>query len=311
MVVNIKSFTSLEKIVKNLAIKHLETIKTSNLSFNIRENRVPIDEKDVTRIFKVVDKYTLAENSLHIKKGVEELFKCSENIFKTNLNNYLMPTSSASAPLNPPIYDLLLEIFCNTSQLERQYYFHKLSECYYNHLQITKSVVTKEEFENQIKQYLPYIKMEMILFYSKIKLINKPKLLEAISELIEVILYPKILREECYKIVSNKLGTENYEFLKYDLNFIEERPGFLGDYYKLNIFVKYQDSEDIIRCFAKYMPTTNETTILLAKFTFKKEIFFYNDFIPTIEALGEKGIYSVLMSSLSTRSFLNKNFVLY
>ncbi|KAG5885370.1 hypothetical protein JTB14_023758 [Gonioctena quinquepunctata] len=96
----------------------------------------------------------------------------------------------------------------------------------------------------------------------------------------------KYIREDCYMIVGNKLRSNDYELRSYQLIPLTERLGFLGDYYKLKINVAYDKNVETLNLFAKYLPTTNETTLEIALLSSNKERFIYQTFIPMLKQLG-------------------------
>ncbi|KAJ8965957.1 hypothetical protein NQ317_009599 [Molorchus minor] len=91
---------------------------------------------------------------------------------------------------------------------------------------------------------------------------------DAILEFYECILYKNLTREDCYSIIRNQIGSSDYEFLNWSMVPLENRP------------------DKTLNLFAKYLPTTGDTTRSLAEASFKKEVFFYDTFLSKIKSLG-------------------------
>ncbi|KAJ8970864.1 hypothetical protein NQ314_000988, partial [Rhamnusium bicolor] len=217
----------------------------------------------------------------------------------------------------PLVYDVLLAIFCFSDDKIRQYHFHELLDYYYKMLEenlhnIDLSITTilpREKYDIQIKTFIPYIKLDKLYCYfrafsQKVKAVNGAELkmniqnflstnkryenliFPMILEVYECILYPNLSREDCYKIIRNKIGACEYEFLIWKLTPVDQRSGFLGDYFNLKINIKQDNENKTLHLFAKYLPTTNDVSIEMATASFNKERFFYGTFMSELKSLG-------------------------
>ncbi|CAG9831178.1 unnamed protein product [Diabrotica balteata] len=291
---NIDDMNNIRKLIEKLSVNHIEELQNKS-NYKNGDCEFSIGSEQLKDILNIIKENIDPANFNDVSGGVEILLKKYDSLYQTS-NQRLVSM----------VFNLLLTIFINTTQLERQKYYHILLDTYYNNLNNfttkwdgSERLPTREEFEAQIKDLVPYVKLDMVR-HSEVQ--GKVKVLESVSELIEVLLYPQIFREDCYKIVTKTLGTSEYMFNKFEVAHSEGNPGLLGDYFKINIFFNFNNKDKIIRCFAKYLPVTNEITILVAKASFKKEIFMYSTFMPLVLSLGIREIKDV-----APQCFLTKN----
>ncbi|KAG5869519.1 hypothetical protein JTB14_029838 [Gonioctena quinquepunctata] len=219
--------------------------------------------------------------------------KVFENIDTKKLEDgaYKIITESRTiTAVDKLIHEALVMIFSNTNQMERQRYFEELSNYFCtalnDKLHEIGTIVSITEYKDKIRKCIPCVKMKMVQNLS-MKAGESSVLESAMDELYEYLLNPGILREECYQIVSKKLGCSEYNIIEYNLVPMDEKPGYLGDYFKLNIVVEFNGEIQPMRFFAKFIPTSgNENSIKWAESAFGKEEFIYDNFIPTLEQLG-------------------------
>ncbi|KAG5867315.1 hypothetical protein JTB14_017853 [Gonioctena quinquepunctata] len=116
-------------------------------------------------------------------------------------------------------YEPLLNIFYYSDQDFRLQYFHELLTYYYTilmqHLSSdVSSVLHSELWENLVKTSIPLVKLDLLLkLYDSSSFKCSSTVKTLIMELYEIIEYPEILIEDCYKIVENKLKSRNYKLL--------------------------------------------------------------------------------------------------
>lgn len=233
----------------------------------------------------------------------------------------------------PLVYDVLLCVFLFSTQKVRQHYFHDLLDYYYDALMENLlliglnvlDILPYEEYQKLIKKFSSYVKVEVALrscqqYLKPLKVLEDNSfvsnvwnlfdsntgcfefVMKWIVEIYEIVLYTNLSREDCYKIVKNKVGLNNYEFSSWRLSPMELRSGFLGDYYKLTIDVKENDELQSSNFFLKYLATYNESFQEMSIFAFKKEEFFYGTFIPEVNKLGLQEITDFLPKCYFSRS---------
>lgn len=233
----------------------------------------------------------------------------------------------------PLVYDVLQCIFYFSTEKMRQTYFHELLDYYYNALtdnlhQIglnVSNILPLQKYHKLINKFSPYVKLEVALssceqYLEPLKVLEDDSFVSNIwnlfdsgeecfefvwkwiVKLYEIVLYTNLSREDCYRIVKNKIGSSNYEFLSWQLTPVELRSGFLGDYYKLLINIKRNDKMQSLNFFAKYLPTYNESAQEMSSRAFGKEEFFYGMFIPEVNKLGLKEITDFLPKCYFSRS---------
>ncbi|XP_018572723.2 uncharacterized protein LOC108912050 [Anoplophora glabripennis] len=218
----------------------------------------------------------------------------------------------------PLVYDLLLTIFSFTDQNIRQYHFHQFLDHYYKCLQTKMQKLSLDvtkclplaRFQSQLHKFLPFVKLDIlkqccqafINETSRKKLKQYETIRVAILEIIECVSHPNLSREDCYKILKNKIGSSDYRLLNYRLIPLQEREGYLGDYFKLKIEVEYAGTVKLLHLFSKYLPTYSDMAMDLAKDSFKKEEFYYLEFIPELNDLGLKDITNFLPKCYFSRT---------
>lgn len=110
---------------------------------------------------------------------------------------------------------------------------------------------------------------------------------KSLKECEEIILYPRISREDCYEIINKKLGTTFYDLISFKLIPCSDLAGFLGDYFKLNIKIRYQWKEHEFNLFVKCNPVEKQTSVLVNDLDgFFKEIFFYDTYKQLVSNVG-------------------------
>ncbi|XP_050501824.1 uncharacterized protein LOC126881537 [Diabrotica virgifera virgifera] len=278
----------LTKLIENLSIIHIKQLQNKS-SYKYGDCDFCIGSEQSKAVLNIIKENVDPPNFNDVNDGVEKLLKKYNSLYQAR--------DESNKRLVPMVYNTLLTIFVNTTQLERQKYYQMLLDMYYNNLNNFANkwdgcevLPTREEFESQIKDLIPHVKLDMV---RQAKEQGRSKVLESVSELLEVFLYPQIFREDCYKIVTGTLRSSEYIFNKFEVVHSGGNLGLLGDYFKINIFFNFNNKDQTIRCFAKYLPVTNEITLLVAKACFKKEIFMYSEFMPSVLSLGINEIEDV------------------
>lgn len=170
------------------------------------------------------------------------------------------------------VYDFLRKMFDRTSHLEKQRYFHQLLDRYFEEHHHQLPTLTKELFGKLVKIFLPNIKMETLVLNLQKRIASSES---ALSQVMECILCPRLMREDCYVIVFNKIRTHSYELKSFKLNPLSEGFGFLGDHFILKIAIEHDGLDQELSFFAKFIPTTNKICETIALGAFKKEEFIY------------------------------------
>lgn len=252
--------------VKEIAKLHAIYLNAKNVQDNVKYLRIEITEDIIHRL-----NYFNKElgNILKIlsKERLEEIIKNFEDIISENTLGLL-------------VYDFVLNMYEKTDDFERMFYFRSSFETYIDDLHLLVPNMMQEQTGKLTNNILPYIKLEAVI---KIMQEGNIPLTSSLVQLFECIKCPKLLREDCYQIMFNKIGSKNCEVIKFELNPLVEGFGFLGDHYKLKITIKPNEE---ISCFAKFIPSTNQMCEELALKAFKKEQFVYLEFIPLLKKSG-------------------------
>lgn len=160
------------------------------------------------------------------------------------LSNFYFAHSS------PPANDVLFFLLNVTTEEERRKHFQEYLEYYFNCVDKRlkdKNGVQWDDFYLSCKTLLPPNKLRNAYFSDDI---NK----SAVK--LENVLTNHILSEEdCFAIVSNRLGSLDYNLLDYKINGFEEVSGYLGDHFTLKINISSQIGKEELGFFVKAVPT--------------------------------------------------------
>lgn len=184
----------------------------------------------------------------------------------------------------PPAFDVLQLLLHVTNSEMRKSSLDDYLNFYYQCLeqQLTKydlhiaNILPKCEYEITCDNLLPIVKL--VQAYKVLaKLINqniKPDDSEArekklfnlvcsnsnvmnqVEVLLDVISNDVIRREDCFKILKRKLGHTHYELIDYELVPFDEKRGYLGEHYHLNVQIKENGKVQNIKFFVKTLPKT-------------------------------------------------------
>lgn len=229
---------------------------------------------------------------------IEELIRYGErndeNIAKTVLANRVNEIiESAEEILKSPndeklqLYGFLQNLYEQTTPMDRQVYFHRILDIYYNISEESRGKLTEGIFKNLVKTFLPYIKLQNVIkeLGQRRELLNS-----SIQGLLECVMCPRILREDCYLILLEKLKTTDYEMISFDMVLLGEVLGFVGSYFNLNISIEQNNVKKDVGFFVKCLPLKDSAFRYTAFDMFKKEVFLYEELMPKIKKLGIDGI---------------------
>ncbi|CAG9827123.1 unnamed protein product [Diabrotica balteata] len=199
--------------------------------------------------------------------------------------------------VNKIIYKGLVLIYNNSKQKERFCFLNKILKYFYKkfvqkliEIQQPSHIISLEDFMNLVRNMLRFVKLEVLAQRFCSKTIDFGDIKEAMEEVYECIRYPKILREDCYQIIRNKLETQKVTFLGFKVEQSHEKNGECSDYYRLNIDVAEKNHIYTHKFFIKYLPKNIEELYMEITMSFAKEQKFYTSFIPMLEKLGFSNI---------------------
>nr|XP_023029338.1 uncharacterized protein LOC111517413 [Leptinotarsa decemlineata] len=228
-------------------------------------------------------KYTRSINQDKLREGMQELIIGTKSL---NGNSWV----------DNIIIKAIEVIFSNTTQTERQHYFEELIDYFYMILnekllqeEMPSPILSLAEYKNRINRFIPIVKLKLALkLYDntqKGEKIPEGIMETTVEEIYQYILCPRLLTEDCYKILSKKLGTFDYKILEYALVSTAQRQGQLGDYFKLEIILENSEQNLPLSFFGKFFPA-DDNKRELSLLIYKKEEFFYGHFIPILKQLG-------------------------
>ncbi|KAG5894846.1 hypothetical protein JTB14_033688 [Gonioctena quinquepunctata] len=236
------------------------------------------------------------------KEGIMEMMSHADKNIKPKHNYlYVEATSPLVSEMNrgvtlPICYEVLLIIFFYTNQTFRQHHFHELITHYYITMEEHKStaeLLPRDMFENIVYNLLPFVKLDILYILFRTWSFDNSfiAIKTLLEELHEYASCPNLLREDCFKILTDDLESTNFELLHYELTKLKEVPGYLGDYYLVKITFSFENETNCYQMFAKYFPTTIDTAKMdMVRETPKKEAFIYRTFVPKLMELGLQGI---------------------
>lgn len=238
---------------------------------------------------------------------VYELYRNDKELFNNGFFTVceevdkILPSSSQTLNV---IYQVLNIILEDMIPIVRLYYFHDLVEYYYeilrhemdgNNIDITK-ILSPYSYGRCVKLLLPFVKIQHLKNdKEKIKYNNVDYTVifeNLLSELKEYFTYPSMLREDCYKILNKKLKTTDFELKKFCLKSHNGPRGFIGEYFKLQIYYKHENMDKVLPCFVKFKLSSGQLFEDMADEAFKKEEFFYKIFLPRLHDCGLSSIIS-------------------
>ncbi|XP_028141424.2 uncharacterized protein LOC114335391 [Diabrotica virgifera virgifera] len=256
----------------------LEELNNDNLQSKSKINENKFDDTfDLT----IVQKYTIEGiDSEKFNNGIQLLLEQREE-------------TKEWSNVNKIIFKGLVLVYNNSNQKERFCFFSKILTYFYNKLvqkliemQQPSQIISLEDFMNLVRNMLPFVKLEVLVQRVCLKSVDFVDLKEAIEEVFECLIYPKILREDCYQIIRNKLKKKEVDFLKFKVEQSHEKNGECSDYYKLSIDLEENHHVCTHKFFIKYLPENIDEIFMEITMSFAKEQKFYKSFIPMLEQLG-------------------------
>ncbi|XP_063922519.1 uncharacterized protein LOC135136952 [Zophobas morio] len=273
---------------EEIKTKQTQKVYRLNQDYKLKSSSVDLQKPEVTKLISSL------LGSSEVVKNLED--RQSSTIFRRALchgnvtfDNVMFkdPTDCKlidfeSIAYAPPAVDVLQTIFFNCGEDQRQHYYHSFLAYYYDCLNVELNnygvkiddIVTIEEWQAQIHQFLPLIKLQCL----QINQLVSP------DELKEDLTSSLLSRQDCYAIIAKKLKTTIYHLLSFKVTHIDSISAFLGDYYRLQIKLRHQAD---INCFVKRVPkSTAAKNVVSDSNSFVKEAFVYNTLIPKFEQLG-------------------------
>ncbi|XP_072385466.1 uncharacterized protein [Diabrotica undecimpunctata] len=260
----------------------LEVILEELNSDNVQQ-KCKISEKCFNHVFDLTltEKYIIdGIDPEKFKNGVQFLLENKEEIKEWN-------------NVNKIIYKGLVLIYNNSKQKERFCFLNKILKYFYNKLvqklieiQQPSHIIALEDFMNLVRDMLRFVKLEVLAQRFCSKTIDFVSIKEAMEEVYECITYPKVLKEDCYQIIRNKLKRKDVTFLEFKVEQSHEKNGECSDYYRLSIDIAEENHVYTHKFFIKYLPKNIEELYMEISMSFTKEQKFYKSFIPMLEKLG-------------------------
>lgn len=255
-------------------------------------------------------KKTLPDLIYHGCKHDKELFNKG---FQTLCETVHLEYQNSAKILNM-LYQMLKLVLEDTIPMVRLYFFHDIVEHYYHMLKEEiegmnvdfTTIISLPTYERCIKLLIPFVKIEIIKkSFTKYKANDLDQMLTMetlVSELKEYFMCPNLLIEDCYRILESKLNSKDFQLHKYHSDAAVGSTGFIGEYFKLKIYYKYQNRNEILQVFVKFMLSTGQIFGDMAEESFKKEEFFYRTFIPQLHKCGLNSVLNFLPECYFIRS---------
>lgn len=174
----------------------------------------------------------------------------------------------------PPALDVLLFLWHVTGYQTRKsslenyltFYYKMLKEQVNKYNVCLKNILSRDEFDSTCDEFLPAVKLmhthktvsKIISQYTENLLSSsttgetrlnflsdllqsdqnfKRSIANEVDTIVDVIINDVVTLEDCFKILRVKLGTTNYDLKNYELIPFEEKSGYLGEHYHLNMTV--------------------------------------------------------------------------
>ncbi|XP_072395404.1 uncharacterized protein [Diabrotica undecimpunctata] len=246
---------------------------------NISETKTNTESSDIELLCKCIRSINTDIDLVKVENLLEKLRR-EESVRK-------------NSKVRNVIFKSLKVIFLNTTSAERLFGFDQLVCCSYDsltqsllHHRHLELLMTLQEFKDIIRSYIPMVKLEMVL--DQISSSKKSdSVQEVLQELVEYLQIPQVLREDVYEILRKRMKHKNYKLLAYYIEDINIKDGNLSDYLKLAVSIQEEKGINNIKFFVKLLPSKLlYFQELLTPQGFKKEILFYNTFVPIAEQLG-------------------------
>ncbi|XP_019757391.2 uncharacterized protein LOC109535826 [Dendroctonus ponderosae] len=246
---------------------------------------------------------------------------CPNNIYISSDNSNVVFLQTSSGLLLPPSYDAVFLIFSLSNEKFRQYHFEDLIKYYFQALaqalkrenSALEDKITEAYIETQTSVLLPIVKLALIQTIQDQKSEQFKELAANLGKYLE---FSHVNQEDIYHVIKAKLSSSDYDLLNYSLERLSETNGHLGDYFHVQIAVRFQNKEENIRLFAKILLASSEAfTELIESGVAERESFFYStlqdlyikfglqdliEFAPKCYMCGDRGI---ILDDLSIMGF--------
>ncbi|KAH1024855.1 hypothetical protein HUJ05_004284 [Dendroctonus ponderosae] len=149
-------------------------------------------------------------------------------------------------------------------------------------------ILKRAVFNFQVKYLLVSVKFQTLLEALQDQdAKNQKRVSELVKNLQNYFSFPKINQEDVYTVVRNKVGSNNYELVSYELIPLDAKNGHLGEYFQLKIEITRNGKSERLNLFAKLI-NVNHALLkdLLERGPSKKEEFFYMVLLPRMRDLG-------------------------
>ncbi|CAG9767608.1 unnamed protein product [Ceutorhynchus assimilis] len=233
------------------------------------------------QLFEALDKVA-AEKEINV---------LSEVLKKITSEDVLVEDQAIKKPVPIP-YEVLKLIFLQTSEKFRQNNFYELMNFYYEKLTDalkkfgSKYYLKKAKFEFQVKYLLPLVKFETLLQIVDTEQ-DQQQITDLASNIRNYFNNPRMNQEDIYVIVKNNIGSLQFHLVSYQFIPLDQRNGFLGDYFHLKIDFFHENVQKKLNLFAKFLTPKQEAFKEVLKLgPSKKEEFFYMIYFPKLEELG-------------------------
>ncbi|XP_074040806.1 uncharacterized protein [Leptinotarsa decemlineata] len=292
----------MKSFLKSLALKQCKCLAEKHEQLDKYSFDECRSEQFLSSLHEEYERLRLGDKSAHnLKLGVLKTINACEEKLKDLSYCPYMPTKTKLLDRYPEktfplVYEAIFNIFYYTDQHFRQHNFHDLLSYYYTVLkqELHSDIISSLDlvWENIVRAVIPLAKLHILStlfetsFFGDIFTFVNP----LIVKLNEIMMFPNILREDCYEIVKNKAGTENFKLINFELAPFEGNPGYLGEYFQLQISFELEKKEITCQMFAKYITSMNQTLRVLSEISFKKETFIYKHFVPKLKEFGLQNI---------------------
>ncbi|KAF7269106.1 hypothetical protein GWI33_017855 [Rhynchophorus ferrugineus] len=210
------------------------------------------------------------DNIKYMRESLGNIVKSGDGLVISHYNKgFLVPVE----------YDALFVIFSSSSEAFRQKHYRLLLELIFRCL-TEKYPADKVSFENRVKVLIPIVKCDVI---------DHPTTenSEILKNLNMFLRYPRINQEDIYEIVTNKLGSDQFDLTSYQLTPLVIKNGHLGDYYTITIDVTVEAQPETLDFFAKFVTgRTENVKKLVENGPSKKEEFFYVQYLSALREYG-------------------------
>lgn len=259
----------MKKIMEDLIKLHLKHMEDQNIHQKITFQNTEISDEALNEICNHLEEKT--ENKCKAKDVRHKV----EMIIK-NVENSLTPLTENDSKFL--VYDCVQNIFRRTDEFQKQFYFQELLKTYFPRMSEVVPIMN-DKFRNLVNIFSSYIKLKALnedLRNGRINSKFSMQVLECISS-------PRLSREDCYQIVFNKIGTNDYELITFELKPFVGSRGYLGEHFKVTIDIKHENKLKQLSFFVKFLLNSETVWDTVSVLGFKKEKFCYEEIIASLK----------------------------